>query len=177
MTAEHDVKNFIFTVLNAVINIVIHYPNNLTGIILLKTWIYLTLKKIIQMWMMFIKWIYVTQDLQSIMSDTKEWFRFRRRDLVWEQVSSCSWYKPCGKEDERNFQSHVIVSAVQKLESKTVISVHSNEHSLVSCNKRPSEDQPVLECSNIISRSLNFSVLSSHVKNTQSHSDNSEFSY
>ena len=27
----------------------------------------------------------------------------------------------CGKEDERNFQSHIVVSTVQKLESKTVI--------------------------------------------------------
>ena len=79
------------------------------------------------MWMMFIKWIYTTQDLQSILSDTKEWFRFRRRDLVWEQVCSCSWHKHSGKEDERNFQSHVVVSTVQKLESKTVISVHSND--------------------------------------------------
>ena len=49
-----------------------------------------------------IKWIYTTQDLRSILSDTKKWFRFRRRDLVWEQVSSCSWHKHCGKEDERN---------------------------------------------------------------------------
>ena len=34
-----------------------------------------------------VKWIYTNQDLQS---DTKEWFRFRRRDLVWEQVSASS---------------------------------------------------------------------------------------
>ena len=27
----------------------------------------------------------------------------------------------CGKEDERNFQSHIVVSTVQKLESKTII--------------------------------------------------------
>ena len=35
----------------------------------------------------------------------------------------------------------------------------------------------VIECSDIISRSLNFSAPSSHFKNTQSHSDSSEFSY
>ena len=38
--AEHDLTKFsehAFIVLNAVINTVIHYPNNLTGIILLKT--------------------------------------------------------------------------------------------------------------------------------------------
>ena len=34
----------------------------------------------------------------------------------------------------------------------------------------------VIECSDIISRSLNFSAPSSHFKNTQSHSDSSEFS-
>ena len=88
-----------------------------------------------------IKWIYTTQDLHSILSDTKEWFRFRRRHLVWEQASSCSWHKHCGKEDQRDFHSHVIVSTVHKLESKTVISAHLSEQSLVSCNKRPSEDQ------------------------------------
>ena len=34
----------------------------------------------------------------------------------------------------------------------------------------------VMECSGIISRSLNFVAPSSHFKNTQSHSDSSEFS-
>ena len=54
-----------------------------------------------------IKWIYTTQDLQNILSDTKEWFRFRRWDLVWEQVSASSdyWYsKTLWKGSRKEFQ-------------------------------------------------------------------------
>ena len=49
------------------------------------------------------------------------------------------------------------------------ISVHSNEHSLVSCNKRLSEDQLI--------DGILVPHPSSHFRNRQSHSDSSEFSY
>ena len=48
------------------------------------------------------------------------------------------------------------------------ISVHSSEHSFVSCNKDRQRISSVMECSDIISQSLNFSSPSSHFKNTQS---------
>ena len=69
-----------------------------------------------------IKWIYTTQDLQNILSDTKESFRFRRRDLVWEQVSASSHkVKHSGKDYEKNFKSLVAVSTLHKLEYIFVI--------------------------------------------------------
>ena len=40
---------------------------------------------------------------------------FNFDDEIWFE------HKHCGKEDERNFQSHVVVSTVQKLESKPFI--------------------------------------------------------
>ena len=49
------------------------------------------------------------------------------------------------------------------------ISGHSNEQSLNSYNRRPSEKQ-LMECSDIISRSLNFRAPLSHVRNTQNRS-------
>ena len=50
-----------------------------------------------------------------------------------------------------------------------VISGHSNEQSLNSYNRRPSKEE-LMECSNIISRSLNFRAPLSHVRNTQNRS-------
>ena len=96
------------------------YINNLTGIILLKTWIHL-------IWRRWYKCTGVDK-LENItnhnsrfakhLSDTKEWFRLRRRELVWEQASC---HKQSGKDYERNFKSLMAVSNLHKLEYVTVI--------------------------------------------------------
>ena len=109
-----------------------------------------------------------------------------RFGLIWEQASSCSWHKHCGKEDETTAMkeisraaslSQLYTSWSPKSSHIMALSVHSNQQSLVSCNKRPSEDQLSDGNSDIISQSHNFSVPSPHFMNTQSQSDSSEFSY
>ena len=70
--------------------------------------------------------------------------------------------------------SSQLFSTVQKLEPYLFIPISTV---LSHATKGRQRISSVIECSDIISRSLNFSAPSSHFKNTQSHSDSSEFSY
>ena len=79
------------------------------------------------------------------------------------------------KKMKQIFHSHVIVSTVHKLESKTAIQWSYMSRVLSHATKDRQRISSVMECTEIISRSLHFSPPSSHFMNTQSQSDSSEF--
>ena len=83
------------------------------------------------------------------------WFENRSQPLLITDT-----VKHSGKDHEKNFKSLVAVSTLHKLEyifvwdirhMEMAISSHSNEQSLVSYNKRPSQEH-WMGCSDIISQ-------------------------